>query len=408
MSRIDPSRVLVFILAGGRGERLHPLTECRPKPLVAFGGDYRLIDFTLANCFNAGFPHLRVLTQHDSTLIQEHVQCRASHARVYRGYAASLSCLNPEPRKVYRGTGDAVYQNLHCLDQTQAESVVILSSDHIYSMDYLDLVRFHCVSGSEVTVAATECPSTEATQFGVLETDSGRRVIGFEEKPSVPKTIPANPHRSLVSMGIYVFNVATLRRALTDTGHLLSLDFGRDVIPPLVSGGLVSVYNFTAFGNKLSTYWRDVGTLDAYYTSNMELLSNSVPALRRVAKWPFYRPDSCRYNISTCATVRNSIVTQATTIDGDATISRSVLSVQVSVGNGTTIEDSVLMPGVRVGKGVRIRRTIIDENVAIPDGMQIGFDSAQDSRIGILTKAGVTVIPAGIPLVTPAPRYAFA
>ena len=389
------SRVFAFVMAGGRGERLYPLTEHRAKPLVSIGGSYRLIDFTLSNCFNSGLQHISVLAQYQSALVHEYVREAAAAMELRNESSGSLACVSPSTGRIYSGTADAVYQNLHCLDQTQPDYVVILSSDHVYSMDYLDMVRVHAARGSELTIAGIECALQSASHFGVLETGPDSRVTGFEEKPAAPRSIPLKPNRSLVSMGVYVFNTETLRRILVDDAERQSRhDFGRNIIPALVRDSRVSVYNFSELGRKLGTYWRDVGTIDSYFEANMEILGHRRSRPSPAQRWPMYTAGSRPVSVSRSLFVRDSLVTNDVSMESDAQVIHSVLSPRVSVGGQAHIQDSILMPGVRVGRGARICRAIIDENVQVPDGAQIGFDLNRDRRIGFVTESGIVVIPA--------------
>jgi glucose-1-phosphate adenylyltransferase len=397
-NRLFASRSLTFILAGGQGTRLHPLTLNRPKPAVTFGGVYRLIDFTLSNCFNSGMGRINILTQYQCESLHSYVRALTMRCpRPVRG-GESMVCLCPESGKRYRGTADAVFQTLPILASTEEEFAVILSGDHVYKMDYGEFIRFHADRNAEVTVAAVEQPRSAACRFGVLEIDSRGYATGFEEKPEHPKPLAANPRSSLVSMGIYVFNKRTLIDILADdAGKITTHDFGKDILPALVRDRRVSVYNFSEFGMPFDSYWRDVGTLDSYYSANMELLTTS---FFDDWSWPLRSlgnrlPSEFHEGVSRIpASAVDSMIPASTPIGQGSRVTRSVLSPGTRIERSATIQDSILLQGVRVGAGARIRRAILDENVQVARGAEIGFDSNIDSRHGFLTEGGIVVIPA--------------
>jgi glucose-1-phosphate adenylyltransferase len=394
------SRTLTFILAGGRGERLYPLTRDRAKPAIPFGGMYRLIDFTLSNCVNSGLRRISVLTQYQCESLHSYVRALTERSP-FESNRDSLLCLCSVSGKRYRGTADAVFQNLPILENTRTEFVVILCADHVYKMDYGELLRFHIDRGAEVTVAGAECPRHAASHFGVLETDSAGYAAGFEEKPNKPKSISGKPSRSLVNMGVYVFNKRTLMDVLSDdaqqnTNH----DFGRDIIPGLVRRGRVSVYNLTDVATRLGSYWRDVGTLDAYYRANMELLMSPFFDQYDSADWPLYGLDA-QYHAESCETDRratglvvDSVVPEGFSIGSESEVIHSVLSAGVQIENFVKIHDSILLHDVRVGAGARIQRAILDDNVHIGAGVEVGCDLNRDRKYGFVTDNGIVVIPA--------------
>ena len=288
-----PSPILTFILAGGRGERLYPLTEERAKPLIPFGGICRLIDFTLSNCFNSGLRRITILTQYQCESLHSYVRALFPQTPIDEDRDEFLLGLCPAEGKRYSGTADAVFQNLSLIEKTKPECVLILSSDHVYRMDYRDLIRFHLDRGADMTIAAVEYPRNAASEFGVLETNSEGDAVAFEEKSGNPKGILGKPFKSLVNMGVYVFNTRTLIDALRadDQRPTSHHDFGKNVIPDLIQRQRVSVYNFTTGGTRLGSYWRDVGTVDAYYCASMESLMSPFFDLYATAEWPVYSVD---------------------------------------------------------------------------------------------------------------------
>jgi glucose-1-phosphate adenylyltransferase len=394
------SHALTFILAGGEGRRLSPLTLHRAKPAVPFGGIYRLIDFTISNCVNSRLRQIHVLAQYQCESLQSHVRALGPGISA-RGYRDEfLDCLCPAPGKSYRGTADAVFQNLQLIEGSGAEFVVILSGDHVYRMDYRELLRFHSDCGADVTIAGVEYPQNAASQFGVLVTDSAGHVVNFEEKPKEPKIISAKPSKSLVSMGVYVFKTQALIHMLSDDARLnTSHDFGKNIIPRMIHDNAVSVYNFTELGARLGSYWRDVGTVDTYFHASMELpLSLSFdPYTDR--DWPLY---SCGADLAVCgeegpsamSSVPDSVVSRGVSLARGSRVIHSILSPQVEVDRLSDIEHSILLQGVRVGERVRIRRAIIDENVIVGDGVEIGYEISKDRKYGVVTDSGIVVIPA--------------
>ena len=394
------SRAVTFILAGGEGQRLYPLTRDRAKPAVPFGGIYRLIDFTVSNCFNSGLLPVHLLTQYRCESLHSHVQALGPRISPRRNRDEFLHCLSPAPGKSYRGTADAVFQNLQLIHKSGSEFVVILSGDHVYRMDYRDLLRFHSDSGADVTIAGVECPRNAASQFGVLETDSDGYVVNFQEKPTEPRPILAKPSRSLVSMGVYVFNTEALVDVSSDdAGRNTSHDFGKHIIPRVIHDKTVCVYNFTELGTRLGSYWRDVGTVDAYYNASMELplglsfdpyAATDWPLLSSEADLPVRRRERRR----AMSSVRDSVISSGVSLERGSRVVHSIVSPQVRVDRFSDIESSILLKGVRVGARSRIRRAIIDENVCIEDGVEIGYDVSRDRQYGVVTDSGIVVIPA--------------
>jgi glucose-1-phosphate adenylyltransferase len=294
-----------------------------------------------------------------------------------------------------------VFQNISILENTAADTAIILSADHVYKMDYRDLLRFHTERGAAVTLAALEYPCYAASQFGVLETDPEGYATAFEEKPKHPIPIRGRPYDALVSMGAYVFNLGTLVDVLRqDARENTNHDFGKDIIPGLVGSRRVSVYNFTERGTRLGSYWRDIGTLDAYYRMNMELLLNSFFDPYVGAGWPLYgfdASDGRRFGQAGRRATNLAIhsgIPEGVLLGSGSQVVHSVLSPGVEIGDSSEVHSSILMHGVQLGAGVRIRRAIIDENVRIGDGVQLGFDMTRDRKHGFLTDSGILVIPA--------------
>jgi glucose-1-phosphate adenylyltransferase len=352
------ARTRTFVLAGGQGERLLPLTLNRPKPAVPFGGIFRIIDFTLSNCVNSGLKQIRLLTQykyeHLHSYVRQNWRDRAGNHPI---------CTPPIGGKRYRGTADAVFQNL-TIEEDLPSFILILSGDHIYEMDYREMLIQHAATGADLTIGTVEHPLEDASRYGVIQVDSAFRVIGFEEKPKDPRTLPSDPSAALVSMGIYVFNTDCLLGAFSENVH----DFGKDLIPRLIGHANVHAYDFRDSVEDTPRYWRDIGTIDAYYESHMDLVSDE----------PLFDPFQKKEWRPSTAGVKNSVV-----------------SPNVQIGENVHIEGSVLMQGVSVGRGARIRKAIIEEDVHIPAGMEIGFDAVKDRENYFVTETGIAVVHAG-------------
>lgn len=397
---------LSFVLAGGIGSRLAPLTGDRTKPAVPFGGQYRIIDFTLANCLHSGLRRVLVLTQYKSHSLQKHLRDGWSIFNPELG--EYITPVPPQMRtgeRWYAGTADAIYQNLYLVERSGARYTLILSGDHIYRMDYAALLDFHRTRGGVATVACMEVGTDEARAFGVMTVDGDHRVTAFTEKPPQPQSLPDRPGRALVSMGIYVFDTERLLEELTldqgrgDSSH----DFGRDILPRLIGGQPVYAYPFGGATGRVSPdrYWRDVGTLDSYYRANMDLLE-PVPPLN------LYQPDwNIRSYSRQCPPSRtvpgesgtegisiNAIVASGVVIAGGS-VQHSILFPEVTIGDESQVEDSILFDNVRVGRRVRLRGCIVDKHVTIPDGERIGYDRERDAERFTVSPGGVVVVPKG-------------
>ncbi len=404
---------LTLILAGGQGERLYPLTRDRSKPAVPFGGAYRIIDFTLSNCIHSGLRQIYVLTQYKSFSLDQHLQ-RGWNIFSYEA-GEFLYRIPPQHRvgqRWYGGTADAVYQNIYLLQNRKPDHVLILSGDHIYRMDYGKLLGFHADHPGCMSLAAAVVPKEGADQFGILEVDENWKVVGFEEKPANPKTIPGDPDRCLVNMGVYIFDTADLVRELSfdakqpDSRH----DFGKDIIPRLVEQGLVYAYPFRSSQTHEPRYWRDIGTLDSYYEATMDLVSRT-PKLDLYDKdwvfraWqppvpPFKSVHGFTQDGTLPGIVEDSIVGGGTIISGGR-VERSVVGRSVRINSYSRITDSILGDNVTIGRYARIRRAIIDKNVVVPEGMEIGFDPVQDSALFTISPGGVVVVPKNMDLGDP-------
>ncbi|MEW6322692.1 MAG: glucose-1-phosphate adenylyltransferase [Acidobacteriota bacterium] len=392
---------LVIVLAGGAGERLFPLTRERAKPAVYFGGPYRIIDFVLSNCINSGLRRVFIATQYKSLSLNRHI--RLGWSIVSEELGEFIEILPPQKRvgeQWYLGTADAVYQNLYSIEREGPRHVVVLAGDHIYKMDYRRMLQFHKEKGAAVTLASTEVPLAEGRRFGIVAVDETDRVTGFLEKPEHPPAMLAFPHLALASMGIYVFDYDVLVRALeedaarADSHH----DFGKDIIPALVETGRVYSYSFYDENKKAAKYWRDIGTLDAYYEANMDLCQVNPDFNLYDPEWPLrtYQPQSPPAKFVFAEDWRkgealDSIISPGCIVSG-STITGSVLCPNVRVHSFCRIDRSILMPGVRVGRHAQIRRAIIDRDVLIPRGARIGFDLDEDRRRHTVTEDGVVVV----------------
>ena len=397
--------VLAVVLAGGKGSRLEPLTRDRAKPAVPFGGIYRIIDFTLSNCLNSGIRKILVLTQYKAMSLARHVTNGWRHL-LCRELGEFIDVVPPQQRideQWYQGTADAVYQNIYTLEQERPKYVVILAGDHIYKMDYGKMVAYHAETGADLTVGALRVTPEEAQSFGVMQIDEDRRIIGFEEKVPNPKTIPGDPEHCLGSMGIYVFNAPFLfdqlchDATLPDSHH----DFGRNIIPSIINSHKVMAFPFHDENSKQDAYWKDVGTLDAYYEANIELTTVDPLLNLYDYHWPV-RTDQPNLpppkfvfdeNSGRRGEAHDSIIAAGTIIAGGK-VSRSILGPKCRVEERAEVTDAILFSGVHIGKGAIIRRAIIDKNVYIPDGAQVGVNVDDDRRRGFeVTEKGVVVIP---------------
>jgi glucose-1-phosphate adenylyltransferase len=399
-------KVVAMVLAGGRGERLYPLTRDRAKPAVPFGAIYRIIDFTLSNCLNSDIRHIYALTQYKSISLHRHIQLGWNILSPPLGeFIEVIPAQQRIDEQWYQGTADAIYQNIYTLQQGRPDLVLILSGDHIYKMDYRMMLAYHLEKGADLTVAAIRMDRKLSREFGVIEVDKDWRIIGFQEKPEVPKTIPGDPEGILASMGIYVFNVEILvRRLIEDARSESTHDFGRDIFPAMIGKDQIFAFDFRLGDQGGTGYWRDVGTIDAYYEANMDLISVTPQLNLYDAQWPIltYQPPyppakTVLEEEGRVGTAINSILSNGCIISGGR-VKRSVLSPRVKVHSYAEIEDSILLEGVDVGRNAKIRRTIIDKEVQIPEGMEIGYNLDEDSKRFTITDSAVVVVPKWIRL----------
>jgi glucose-1-phosphate adenylyltransferase len=396
--------VLVIVLAGGVGERLAPLTRERAKPAVYFGGPYRIIDFVLSNCINSGLRRVFIATQYKSLSLTRHV--RQGWTIVSEELGEFIEILPPQKRvgeQWYQGTADAVYQNLYSIVREEPRYVVVLAGDHVYKMDYLKMLRFHQEKDATVTLAAIEVPIEDGRRFGIVAVDDAERVTGFLEKPKNPPAMAGQSHLALASMGIYVFNSDVLVHALEadaadpDSQH----DFGKNIIPSLIPAGHMFAYPFYDENKKAAKYWRDIGTLDAYFEANMDLCQVNPEFNLYDPEWPLrtYMPQAPPAKFVFAEDWRrgeaqDSLISHGCIVSGSR-IHGSILCPNVRVHSFCNIESSILMPGVRVGRHARLRRAIIDRDVHIPRGARIGYDPDEDRRRHTVSDAGVVVVAAG-------------
>lgn len=408
-ARIDerrlPKRAMALILAGGRGSRLKQLTDTRCKPAVYFGGHFRIIDFVLSNCMNSGLRRIGVLTQYKSHSLLRHLQ---------RGWNFLKSEMHefvdliPAQQRVdeevwYRGTADAVYQSLDIIKSNKPEYVVILAGDHIYKMDYARMLADHALSGAGVTVGCIEVDRQEAKAFGVMAIDENKKVTSFVEKPADPPAMPGKPDRSLASMGIYIFTADYLYRMLDEDIALegSSHDFGKDIIPKAVGEGQVVAHFFQDScvynSEKAPAYWRDVGTIDAYWEANIDLTA-TVPELNLYDRdWPIW---TYQEQLPPAKFVHNEANRRGEAIESSVSagcilsgsVHNSLLFSNCRVHSYTQIHGAVLLPEVQVGRNVRLTKVVVDRGCRIPDGLVVGEDPDDDARRFYRSEGGVTLI----------------
>jgi glucose-1-phosphate adenylyltransferase len=398
-------KVLALILAGGKGERLYPLTRDRTKPAVPFAAIYRIIDFTLSNCINSSLRKIYLLSQYKSLSLSRHIQMGWN---ILSSSLGDFITVVPAQQRVnehwYKGTADAIYQNIYLLQKELPDLILILSGDHIYKMDYRKMIDFHLEKDADVTVASVEVDKGLSKEFGVIAVDSDKRITGFQEKPDYPQTLHDKPDTILASMGIYVFNTKLMvRKLIEDAKKRTRHDFGRDIIPAMVTDSRVFAYNFVNAKGE-AQYWRDVGTIEAYFESNMDLIS-VCPLLNLYdSEWPIHTyhapfpPAKTVFDESDGEGRRGkaleSLISGGCIISGGE-VKRSLVSPDVRIDNFAQIDDSILFEGVWVREGARIKRTIIDKGSEIPPGMEIGYDLKEDAKKFTVTKSGVVVVPKG-------------
>jgi len=400
------SKTLAIILAGGIGSRLHPLTEERAKPSVPFGGKYRVIDFALTNCLHSGVRRVLMLTQYKSHSLQKHVRDGWSIFNPELGEYITL--VPPQMRtgeRWYAGTADAIYQNIYLLERSGAEHIMILPGDHIYRMDYAPMMSFHQKNNADMTVACMDVSLEEAKQFGIMSMDGDHKINSFVEKPENPESVSHSADSALASMGIYIFSTRRLLEILEHDSkdEQSSHDFGKDIIPRLIDSGKVYGYHFGGDSGRVTQdrYWRDVGTIDAYYQANMDLLEQVPPMNLYQEDWPI-RTYSGQYppartvpgQFGSEGIAINSIISSGTVLSGAST-QHSILFNNVFVYDEAQINESILFEGVRIGRGSQINRCIIDKNVIVPEGTTIGMNEKEDRERFDISANGIVVVPKG-------------
>jgi glucose-1-phosphate adenylyltransferase len=392
---------LAVIMAGGRGERLGGLTAHRCKPATPFGGKFRIIDFVLSNCVNSGIRQISVLTQYKAQSLIQHVQQGWSYLRGEFGeFVEVIPAQQQIGESWYRGTADAVYQNLDLILSHRPKHVLVLAGDHIYKMDYGPMIAYHVEKGADITIGVVEVPREESKHFGVLTATEWNRVTNFAEKPAEPDTLPGRPNSILASMGIYVFNTRLLEQLLTeDAGDAASAhDFGKNVIPKAIGHMQAFAYPFQDVKTRAQSYWRDVGTIDAYFEANLELVHVKPELNIYDEDWPiwthqiqqppakFILDEDGRRGMAT-----NSMVSGGCIISG-AQVRQSLLFSSVRIDERSRIDRAVILPHVDIGKECVIVNSVIDEGCLIPAGAQIGVDRQLDAERFHVTEAGVTLV----------------
>lgn len=402
--------VLVMILAGGEGKRLFPLTKDRAKPAVPFGGRYRIIDFVLNNFVNSGFYKIKVLTQYKSDSLNKHITRGWSLSPFLNQYVDLVPAQMRTGGDWYMGTADAVFQNINQILDADPNYLCIFGGDHVYKMDVSQMMDYHKEKNADLTISSIQVPIEEASEFGIMEVDENWQLIGFEEKPAKPKTLPGNPKICLASMGNYIFNRNILVDSLfkdackDKTNH----DFGKNIIPSLLEESKrIFVYDFNSnkfpgINDSEKGYWRDVGCIDAYWQTNMDLL-DYCPELNLYSKeWPLR---TFNYNYPPAKFIwqegdrvgkaTNSMVSEGCIISGGG-LSRCILSPKVRINSYAQVTDSILMENVSIGRRAEINKAIIDKNVIIPEGIKVGFNREEDEKRGFyVSEGGVTVVPKG-------------
>jgi glucose-1-phosphate adenylyltransferase len=400
VSRLTRS-TMAMIMAGGRGSRLEDLTAVRAKPATPFGGKFRIIDFPLSNCVNSGIRQIFILTQYKAQSLIQHVSRGWGYLR---GEFGEFIQIVPAQQQVdeswYKGTADCIFQNLDLIREHSPDQILVLAGDHIYKMDYGPMIASHTENEADITVGVIQVPLHEATSFGVMTLDEDHRVVQFDEKPVNPQPVPGNPDAAMASMGIYVFNREFLLKVLEDDARdpNSSHDFGNDIIPKSIEKSKVFAYAFHDVKTRAQSYWRDVGTLDAFFRANLELVYVHPELNLYDSDWPiwtyqeqlppakFVLDESGRVGMAT-----NSMVSGGCIVSG-AYVKQSLLFSSVTVDEGSEVIQAVVLPQAKIGKNCRITRAIIDKRCVIPDGTVIGEDHAEDAKRFRVTAEGVVLV----------------
>ncbi len=408
MSVVAGKKVLVFVLAGGEGKRLAPLTLDRAKPAVPFGGVYRLVDFVLSNFANAGLLKMIVLTQYKSHSLDRHISLTWRFSPTLGSYVTSVPAQMRRGRRWFLGSADAVFQNFNLITDEQPDVIAVFGADHVYQMDPRPMIEEHIESGVGVTVAGIPVARHEGAAFGIMDVDEGGRITEFLEKPAHPPGMPGEPELCLASMGNYVFTTDALLDVLTidSEDESSAKDLGGDVIPRMVSAGDAAFYDFRhnrlpGLEERQQGYWRDVGTIEAYYDAHLDLVSQAPLFNLYNDAWPMHsyqppRPPAklVRGGGGSVGRAEDSLVASGSIISGGAVFG-SVLAHDAWVDDGAYVEDSILFDGVDIGAGSRIRRCIIDKGVAVPPGTVIGHDADEDRERFHVSDKGIVVIEKG-------------
>ena len=401
--------VLTFIMAGGKGERLFPLTKDRTKPAVPFGGIYRIIDFTLSNCINSGLRKIHVLTQYKSYSLTRHISMGWNVLNGELGeYIDAIPAQQRVDEEWYKGTADSIYQNIYAIEDEKPEYVLILAGDHVYKMDYRKMLEFHREKKADLTVSVIEVPKERAGEFGVCEVDKDSKVKNIVEKPKKQVENISGEKFIYASMGIYIFNREALEKILEKDAknEKSSHDFAKDIIPVMIASSRVYAFNFKDKDSGQPMYWRDAGSIDAYFEANMDLVKVTPSFNIYDKEWPFrtyqeqYGPaksvwdeeDSNRIGMAL-----NSIISNGCIISGGK-VKSSVLSPDVRINSFSEVSDSILMEGVDIGRYAKIQRAIIDKYVKVPQKMEIGYNLKEDKKRFTVTESGIVVIPKGMVL----------
>ncbi len=403
-------RTIAMLLAGGEGKRLYPLTLDRAKPAVPFGGRFRIIDIVLSNFINSKVSRINILTQFKADSMIKHIHRGFNLESKFGRYIDIIPAQMRVSRDWYLGSADAVYQNLNLIEDENPDYVYVFGADHIYKMDVTQMLNFHCRKRADLTISAIPIPVSEASRFGIIEVDKNMRVIGFEEKPANPKTIPGKPHLSLVSMGNYIFSSEPLVNILKKDAKNpnSSRDFGKDIIPAMYKNMRVFAYDFNK--NKVpgqtkaeKGYWIDVGTIDAYYEASMDLVSVNPVFNQFNKKWPIFTLNTdnapAKFVFADAKKKRMGIATDSLISEGciisGGQVNKSILSPSVRINSYSFVADCILFNHVNVGRHCKLKKVIVDKNVKIPPRTTIGYNLDEDKKRFTVTENGVVVVPKG-------------